>query len=235
MSRDLGRLTGLFKKVGFCFVLVPAFVIVSAPRAEAILRYYIHDFGGVGRIDALGSLNLPAVPAAVEQTRGITAYCPSNSPFFPPIGGAGLQIKASIPALNICTGDAASSTLQYNGYVMENSFQSVSGNLFAPATSVSGLATGLIGETPAFYIQSSYNSGGSIASSALFSGTLASVGISGSGLMASYNILDGTTVTDTIFVLLESPPRPVPGPLPIVGASLAFAWSRQLRQRVATR
>jgi hypothetical protein len=224
-------MTGLLKKAGLGLALVPALVLVSAPRAEAILRYYIHDSGGVGRIDALGSLNLPA---ALEERTGIAAYCPSNSSFFPPIGGAGLQTKASIPALNICTGPAGSSTVDYKGYAMESTFQTVSANLFAPATSFSGLATGLIGEGSAFYIQSSYT-GGTIASSALFAGTLDSVGISGSGLMASYNILDGTTVTDTIEVLLEAPPPPVPGPLPVLGASLAFAWSRQLRQRAAMR
>jgi hypothetical protein len=234
MRRDFGRLTGLLKKAGLCFAWVPALVIASAPRAEAILRYYIHDSGGIGRIDALGSLNLPT---ALGEITGIAAYCPSNSSFFPPTGGAGLQTKSSQSALNICTGPAASFAIDYKGYAIERTYQDasfVSTNRFASAALTSGLATGLIGESLAFYIQSSYNVG-SIASSALFSGTLDSVGISGSGLKARYSILDGTTVTDTIEVLLEAPPPPVPGPLPVLGASLAFAWSRQLRQRAAMR
>jgi hypothetical protein len=209
--------------------VLPACLLALCPRAEAILRYYIHDADGAGRIDAIGSLNLPV--ALVTKT-GISEYCPSNSSFFPPIGNAGLQTKATLSALLICTGPAANSSMVFKGYEMQVVSQSFSTDIFAAAASYSGLATGLIGDAPAFYVQTSYSSGGSISSAALLSGTLASIGLSGSGLIAQYNILDGSTVTDSVEVHLSAPPRPVPGPLPMLGASLAFAWSRQLRQRV---
>jgi hypothetical protein len=231
MNGDIDRLPGPLKKTCVGFALVPAILIASAPRAEAILRYYIHDSAGIGRIDAIGTLNLPT---PLENRTGISQYCPTNSPLLPPPGGAGLQSNDSTSFLNICTGPAASFSVNYNGYEIASTAQNIPSTLIAPASSYSGLATGLIGEGTAFYIQSSYT-GGTIASSALFSGTLASVGISGLGLMASYNVLDGTTVMDTIEVYLNPPPQPVPAPLPVLGASLAFARSRQLRQRAASR
>jgi hypothetical protein len=228
VARVRNPILAALKKVGVGMAVLPACVLALPPRAEAILRYYIHDADGAGRIDALGTLNLPT---PLETPTGISAFCPSNSPYVPPAGNPGIQTKAALSALNICTGPSADNSVSFKGYAIEVVSQGFTTDIFAAASSYYGPATGLIGETPAFYVQSSY-SGGSIASGALLSGTLASVGITGSGLIAQYNILDGRTVTDSIEVYLDSPPRPVPGPLPIVGASLAFAWSRKLRQRV---
>jgi len=39
-------------------------------------------------------------------------------------------------------------------------------------------------------------------------------------------LLDGVSLTE------YSPPTPVPGPLPLMGAGAAFAWSRRLRRRI---
>ena len=87
---------------------------------------------------------------------------------------------------------------------------------------------------PQFVIESTYASGTPIVSSATFNGTtLAGLGFTTTGLIGTWT-LDGTS--ETIQVILGAPTQPgapVPGPLPLLGASAAFSWSRRLRKRVA--
>jgi hypothetical protein len=57
--------------------------------------------------------------------------------------------------------------------------------------------------------------------------------LSGSGLIAEWKIMDGTSELDRIKVYLSAPPSAAsaPTPLPLAGGALAFGWSRRLRRR----
>lgn len=48
-----------------------------------------------------------------------------------------------------------------------------------------------------------------------------------SGANAPFLLLDGVSITEN-----GAPPASVPGPLPLLGAGAAFAWSRRLRRRI---
>ena len=95
------------------------------------------------------------------------------------------------------------------------------------ASSVSGISAFVIGRDSLFGIDPSYVSGRSIVSSATFSNTtLRGLGFTKTGLIGTWT-LEGTG--DQIQVVLTE----VPGPLPLVGAGAAFAFSRRLRRRIA--
>lgn len=94
-----------------------------------------------------------------------------------------------------------------------------------PASSVSGIATLIVGADSIFLIDSSYIFGIPIISNAIFNGTtLADIGLTpSSGLLGTW-ALTGTSETININV--------VPGPLPLVGVGAALGFSRRLRQRI---
>lgn len=102
-----------------------------------------------------------------------------------------------------------------------------------PATSVSGLSTGVIAGIGRFVIGPSYVSGTPIVSSATFSGkSLADLGLTPlSGTLGTWT-LAGTG--DTISINVTNPVA-VPGPLPVLGAGVAFGFSRRLRKRIKSR
>lgn len=67
-----------------------------------------------------------------------------------------------------------------------------------------------------------------IVSSATFNNsTLAGLGFTTTGLIGTWTLVDGG---DQIQVVLTE----VPGPLPLLGAGAAFAYSRRIRRRIAT-
>jgi hypothetical protein len=126
----------------------------------------------------------------------------------------------------VCTGgNAQIPTYSISG---PQSF-TVESSLFAwEFTSASGIATGLYGNYGEYSIASSYIAGQPIISRATAPGlTLASLGrTTSSGTLGTWTLADtGDTISVKVF-------NPVPGPLPVLGAGAAFAFSRRLRQRI---
>jgi hypothetical protein len=85
-------------------------------------------------------------------------------------------------------------------------------------------------------IPSDYVVGSLYSSSATFSGqSLSSQGFTARGLVGTWSLV-GTS--EVINVCLGSGPctasTAVPGPLPLLGASAAFEWSRRMRRRIAS-
>jgi hypothetical protein len=88
---------------------------------------------------------------------------------------------------------------------------------------------------PVFLLDSAYVLGTPLVSSATFNGTtLAANGFNTPGQLGSWT-LTGTSETITLCVANPGTPcgTPVPGPLPLLGASVAFGWTRQLRRRIS--
>lgn len=99
--------------------------------------------------------------------------------------------------------------------------------------SFSGSAFSLAG--PALFA-TNLASNASISSTATFTGSIADLGLTGSGprLLAKYQI-DDTLDTISVFADTPLPPTPaaVPAPLPLFGTAAAFGWSRRLRRRIS--
>ena len=191
----------------------PAVLLLSQGQAKAILTYNIFESSSNVVVQASGSLDLTGLTSIG------TAACGVN-------GGLASVFAA------VCTGPANPG---FVFRIMGPSSFNGSVNI-APASSVSGLSTVLIGgaEIPYFGIQSSYISSTSINSSATFNGTtLAGLGFTTTGLIGTWTLSNG----ETINVVIGDPSPPsaaTPGPLPLLGAGAAFGWSRRLRKRITT-
>jgi hypothetical protein len=192
--------------------------------ADATLRWNIYESSGNVIVSASGSLTLPLDAG--------TASC-----------GAAGAIISSVSA--ICTGPNDPVTVyRISGPVAMNGSVNAVG-----ANAVSGIAAGMngggssgTGNPGNLFLSTSYTSGASIASTATFSGrTLASLGFTTTGLIGTWTLQpkDGTdpyNAFDTVYVCIGAAPcgaTPAPAPLPLLGASAAFGWSRRLRRRVA--
>ncbi|MEI6615535.1 MAG: hypothetical protein WCL59_03065, partial [Cyanobium sp. ELA507] len=81
-------------------------------------------------------------------------------------------------------------------------------------------------------LQQDYSSGDSLDNEITFT-TALTTPLSGSGLIAEWKIMDGSSELDRIKVYLSTPPgaASAPAPLPLAGGALAFGWSRRLRRR----
>ncbi|MFN9621976.1 MAG: hypothetical protein ACK587_03940 [Cyanobacteriota bacterium] len=183
---------------------------VAVNPAKAILNYNIYEESGNLIIETSGSLNLPAPSSTI-----VTADCNGNN-------GA---IAASIAA--ICTGLSSPNPV----YQFSSGPSSIgsSGPFFASSTSgITTLlfGTGIMPMQPGFIsLDSSYVSGTSVVSQAVFSGlTLADLALTSSfGTVGTWTLVDtGDTVNVNV----------VPGPLPLFGAAAAFGFSRRLRRRI---
>jgi hypothetical protein len=202
----------------FLSALAPlaAVTILAGERpAHAILNYYIYESGSNVIVETAGSLNLPS---PTDSSR-----CSFN--------GALLSSDAII-----CTGEDA----QINGYALQASGGFGGTAILVPASAVSGISTGLIGNAnpPRFYIDPLYVNNTPIISNSTFAGqTLAGLGFSTPGLIGTWNLV---STGDAINVCVAGPgspcgasPSAVPGPLPLFGAAAAFGYSRRLRRRVS--
>jgi hypothetical protein len=131
---------------------------------------------------------------------------------------------------SICTGPGLSDNL--NLYEVDGGVSAIPMNLvgLANANSVLGSTfTLLTADNPypsyAVGILDGYVAGTPFFSSATFNGeSLSSIGLA-PGLVGVWNL---TGTSEKITVLAE----PVPGPLPLVGAASAYAFSRRLRSRI---
>ena len=178
----------------------------SVQPAHALLTYNIFETtDGNVVVQTDGRLNLP-------QPSNVAGNC------LP--GGAIASLSAGI-----CTGFPKTSPSYYisgpsrfDGLV----------DIF-PASSVDGIFTLLLGSSRRFFIDRDYISGTAISSRATFNNTtLKSLGFTTTGLIGEWEFVDAPD--QKIRVVLTE----VPGPLPLVGAGAAFAFSRRLRRRIAS-
>ena len=194
----------------------PTALLLSQQQAKAALTYNIFESAGDVVVQTSGSLDLTGATLAAN----IPNSCIGN------VNGA-LVSAGGI----ICNGPNSNSSL----YFLSGP-QSFNGSVEVDASSVSGVSTLLLGVAlygaPVLGINPAYLSSSPIVSSATFNGTtLASLGFTTTGLIGTWT-LNGTSETIQVFL---GPPSAaaVPGPLPLLGAGAAFAWSRLLRKRIA--
>jgi hypothetical protein len=189
----------------------PAVLLLSQGQAKAVLTYNIFESGGNVVVQTSGSLNLTGAQANGYQN------CLINNGGINSFEG------------QICTGNNTS---------FQNAF-SISGPggfngsaYIFPADSVSGIVTEINGFGGQLSLDSAYVSNTPIVSSATFNGrTLAGLGFTTTGLIGTWSLTD---TSETINVFLGNPvSAAVPGPLPLLGAGVAFGWSRRLRKRIA--
>jgi hypothetical protein len=188
-------------------------VIGSVSPAQAVLTFYAYETGGNVKIETSGSLSLGASTG--------TADCGVNGSIRPALAVVCTGPNATVPTYAITGGPTSfsSSSLEALG-----------------ASSVSGILVELFKPSNLFLISSSYVSGTPIVSSAIYNNsTLAGLGLTSTGTFGPYTLVDGG---DTINVVVgQAPPAPsaVPGPLPLLGAGVAFSYSRRLRRRSNTK
>jgi hypothetical protein len=186
----------------------PAALLLLQGQAKAFLSYNIYESAGNVVVQTSGSLDFTGA------TLTGSIVCGNN-------GG----IAAS--GAGICTGpDVTSPYYNISGPTFFN------GTDIYPASSVSGIFTGISGLSGFIVIDPAYVWNTPIVSSATFNGqTLAGLGFTTTGLIGTWSL---TGTSETIQVIVGPPTAAAPGPLPVLGAAVAFGWSRRLRKRMAT-
>jgi hypothetical protein len=191
-------------------VFIPAALALVADVGPAMAALDFNIFESMGNlvIETSGSLILPPP-------------IPNNIGDCSP-GGAFIDFRAVV-----CTGVAVNSPVySVSGTTSFPTSGSSSGSIILyPADSVSGTLVGIFGSSNNLFMNPSYVPGTPIVSSAIFTGiTLADIGLTpSSGTIGTWTL---TGTGDTINVNV------VPGPLPVLGAGIAFGVSRRLRRRI---
>jgi len=218
----LNRLSKAASRLTLTGLAVPAVLLLSQGRAEAILTYYIFEDAGNLKIQTKGSLNLPTSTGTGAECVGTTggAFVADGTNFQQICSG---QETGTLPALN-----------QYSITGPASFTQGAGGSLF-PADFTNGIANYVDALNSKFYISPSYTSGTEIASYAIFTGkSLRNIGLA--SVTGSPPSLGSWSIgSDQINVIVGAPPAdPAPAPLPLLGAAGAFGWSRRLRRRIST-
>jgi hypothetical protein len=191
-------------------------------EAKALLVYNIYQSGGDVVVRTSGSLDLSSVGAINNDS------CGNDGTLFSAFAA-------------ICTGPDANLNL----YAVAGS-SAFDGTVFdVTGVTFGGISTIILGDptpvqlaAPVFGITPGYVSGTPIISSSVFIGrTLYDDPINGLGFTPGTTGLIGTwTITGTgeaIYACLGPDSCvPSPAPLPVLGASAAFGWSRRLRRRL---
>ncbi len=192
----------------------PAIVLLSQGEAKAVLNYYIFESGGNVILRGIGSVSLPGSVSPVTSP---------GCPFYDAITSGTFCIGPNLP-INLYS-TIGTSPLPGNANHLI-------------ASSSSGLTTGISVIESVFGLDQAH-AGGFIFSEAIFNDkTLAlDFGITTTGLVGTWTLQsngrgDGYTANDTINLYVNAPPAP--GPLPLLGAGAAFAWSRKLRKRIGS-
>lgn len=223
--RFFGRPGSKANRFAFGSLATPALLLCCQGPAEAVLNYYIFQDGGTLKIETRGALNLAGLPS---QTGSICTLTPPPGGYLDPVAGL------------ICSGVEFTNSDPYRKYVITPNGGFSAGNSFVHASSTSGVRNWLWGtETPnsSFYIIDPYTNGAPINSSATFNGkTLADVDLATTtGTIGTWTFFGDNNPFNTINVIVGNPPStPAPGPLPLLGAGAAFAWSRRLRRRLGS-
>jgi MYXO-CTERM domain-containing protein len=209
----------------------PAIVLLSQGQAKAVLNFYIFESGGNVILRGIGSLSLPGVVGIIDGSDGFDCGL-----FDPGSGGSFCAGRTSLIKIYNLDGPSL---------LPPSSPPSTDDELRATASfgTTAALTTDLGGDaTPATskaFGLDPLSDGSFILSEAIFNNkTLASdFGITTTGLFGTWTLQpkDGSdpyTANDTINLFVSAPPAP--GPLPLLGAGAAFAWSRQLRKRIGS-
>lgn len=197
--------------------LVPLSLIAQPQKADALLSFYIFEQGATTKIKTIGSLNLPATPFDTD--------------LFGSCRTAGISLDDVAPEVILSTGTGAACAVNF--YQIAD---------FVATPPFAGVVfTGGYGGDDSRYVSIfadsielpfAYASGGTLENEVTFNNPI-STPLSGSGLIAEWKIMDGTSELDRIKVYLSAPPSAAsaPTPLPLAGGALAFGWSRRLRRR----
>jgi hypothetical protein len=183
-------------------------LVVDANPAKAALNYTIYEAFGNLYLTASGYVDVPLT-------------------FETPAEGCGTDYGVIYgPTAAFCSGQGMN-----RGYFIAgtSSFGGPSSVLFS-ADASTGWSTYVSGIGQTFSIDEVYYSPDPIDSEAVWYGkSLADIGLSNtpSGVLGSWTIMSSS---DTI--TLNRINKPVPGPLPILGAGAAFGFSRRFRQRI---
>lgn len=191
-----------------------AAVALSPGEAKAVLTYNIFQSGSDVVIATSGSLSLSS-PIANNLK------CSASG-----------AILRSISL--ICTGTGNINMDKYTVSLVGSNglFSNTIPDTFA--SSVSGTYnTNLTGSgTNPLYFGTNAPTGTPIISTTTFANTtLAALGFNATGLIGTWSLDSGG---DLIKVVVGAPPVEAPGPLPLLGAGAAFAWSRRLRWRIGS-
>jgi hypothetical protein len=209
----------------------PAILLLSQGQAKAVLNFYIFESGGNVILRGIGSLSLPGDVGTIPESDGFNCGL-----FDPGIGGSFCAGRTSFIKIYNLDGPASLPPSSQLTTVDEIPATTSFGTTAALTTDYDGE------ESPAtrkaFGLDPDYT-GGFIFSEAIFNNkTLASdFGITSTGLFGTWTLQsngtgDGYTANDTINFFVSAPPAP--GPLPLLGAGAAFAWSRKLRKRIGS-
>lgn len=197
----------------------PAILLLSQGEAKAVLNFYIFESGpnvvlrGIGSVSlpgSLGTVNSPGCPFYESGSDGL--FC--TGPDTPVVNLYRTTSTASLPGtagLNLNADFGSGATV--------------------------GIGSGDGGDEKILGLGSSINNGFIFSEAIFFEKNLASnFGITLSGLVGTWTLQsngsDGYIANDTINLYVNAPPAP--GPLPLLGAGAAFAWSRKLRKRIGS-
>ena len=208
----------------------PAIVMLSQGQAKAVLNFYIFESEGNVIFRGNGSLSLPGYVEILPETTDFTCGF-----FDPGIGGSFCAGRTSLIKIYNLDGPASLPPSSPLSTVDERRATTSLGTTAALTTDFDGDES--TATRKAFGLDPDYT-GGFIFSEAIFNNkTLASdFGITTTGLFGTWTLQsngsDGYIANDTINLYVSAPPAP--GPLPLLGASAAFAWSRKLRKRIGS-
>ena len=187
-------------------------MLLSQGQAKAVLNFYIFESGPNVVLRGIGSVSLPGSVGTVNSP---------GCPFYDAITNSTFCIGPNLP-INLYSTIGTSP---------------LPGNANLIASSSSGLTTGISVIESVFGLDQAH-AGGFIFSEAIFNDkTLAlDFGITTTGLVGTWTLQsngsDDYIANDTINLYVNAPPAP--GPLPLLGAGAAFAWSRKLRKRIGS-
>lgn len=197
--------------------------IAWAQPAQAILIYNFYESGGNLVVEGTGSLSLPTSLGTVPLMISTGSL---------ELDGA-FVIGTPAPFVDIYL--ATGPTTLGAGIIptsLSSSSDSGIGSLLIYNDPMSPFLSAL------FAVNDTYISGASIFSSSTFTGiTLASLGMPNSGTLGTWTLFDPgdpSYIGDTISVQVNASgsPASVPGPLPILGVTATFGFSRKLRKRI---
>lgn len=210
-----------------------------APGGGAGLTLTGVRFTVAGTIGGTGSATAAGNPVVTNSSRANTGQANvSYAPVFNLLANGSFSQALTGQATN------ASNPLSCNSY---ESCPTAGGGTTIPTRSTRDMT--LVGSYSGSPVSFASLSGG--AATAYASGTVTSpsalANFSGTGVDMSYAFdptpdpgyvvkpyLEGFVALEYEYSLPPSPSSPVPGPLPILGASAAFGWSRRLRKKIAS-
>lgn len=197
------------KRLPLAIAAIPACMALQVGDAKALLVYELIEDGSDVRVNISGSLtDLPPIISPADISFGGGFISPSNAIILTDDFNNGNLYPIDGPG-------------QFgNGDFVALSSVSVSNNSF------------LFGSGNYFSLQSGYVEGAPITGTGLIVGqSLSTLGLdSTSGLLGTWTV--GSDSIEVWAGAKPAPPSAVPGPLPLLGAGAAFAYSRRLRSRL---